>query len=174
MKKLVLFVIFFAVTMSLKSEENRSLEFPTHEIYNQFAGDWTMIYANIKDGKTVASGRGTATSNLVMRNTILEFRNEFDHKIGKVVSKYVIGFDVQSNGYYLITYSSANEAPVLLFGKYNKEEKNFVFYSNKDKKLDGNVKVVLQKEREDKVAFKSFILSEGEEVLFLNVGFVRK
>ena len=75
MKKLVLFLIFIAVTLSLQSEEKRPLEFPTHEIYNQFAGNWTMIYANMKDGKTVASGRGIATSKLEMRNTILEFRN---------------------------------------------------------------------------------------------------
>jgi hypothetical protein len=174
MKRIVLLVIVLAMTLSLSSKENSPLEFPTHEIYSQFAGEWTMIYANIKDGETLASGRGISTSKLDMRNTILEFRNEFEHKIGKVVSKYVIGFDVQSKGYYLITYSSANEAPIVMFGKYNKDEKNFVFYSNKDTKLDGNIKAVLKKERDDKVVFKSFILLEGKEELFLNVGFVRE
>jgi hypothetical protein len=174
MKKFPIIILFTLLALVANAQEEEKFEFPTHEIYSQFVGEWTMIYANMKDGKTVASGRGESVSSLDLKNTILQFENEFEHKIGIVKTKYIIGYDVLKKKYYLFTYSSANDTPVFMYGEYKPDEKLFEFRNFEGEQKDGDVKVELKVARDDKVTFQSFVMSGGDNVLFLNIGFVRK
>ena len=174
MNKIIILVIFSMFSFILNAQEEEKFEYPTHEIYSQFVGNWTMVYANMKEGKTVSSGRGESVSSLDLKNTILQFENEFEHKIGLVKTKYIIGYDVLEKSYFLFTYSSANDTPVFMYGDYIPEKKAFEFRNYEGEQKDGDVKATLEVAREDKITFQSYVMSNGENELFLNIGYIKK
>ncbi len=184
MKKIVLGLFLLLTTLQVKAQNDWNFDYPTSEVYSQFVGEWTTVYSSQGEAKTVAgekgetisrmNGRGESVSKMNLKNTVVEFETEFQFDISEIITKMVIGYDIIERKYFLISYSSSNEPPAVLYGEYSPKKKMFLFKSYEGEPKENDVIVEFEATREDKLTYKTYVQMKGKSELFLSIGFMKK
>lgn len=174
MKKIVFSLILMTVFISYAKENSPYYSESTQKIFENYIGEWNVIYANRTDKGTPAGGRGVSVSTLTMGKTILQFENKLNFELGDIISYYIIGYDKNIQKYYFLTYDNASETPALLWGEYNKDKKMFEFKNYKGIPANGDMRLVIKFAREDKILINSYIITDGEENVSLDMALIKK
>jgi hypothetical protein len=176
MRKTVLILLFMCVLTAYSQEDYSPYYSNTaHKIFENYVGDWNVIYANETGSGLPAGGRGISKSTLMLGKTVLKFENYLNYQLGTIVSHYILGYDKFNKDYYFITYDNGGNIPILLHGKYNKENKSFEFKNYKDKPTkDGDLNITIKFERKDKLLITSLQTANGKQRKVLDMALIKK
>lgn len=176
MRYFIVTILFVALTTAYSEENNNPYYSQTTQgIFENFVGQWNVIYANETESGLPATGRGSSKSFLTMGKTVLKFENSLDYRLGTIISYYIIGYDKFKKNYYFLSYDNASFTPILLTGSYDKESHSFEFKNYKDKSIrDGQSDLIIKFERKDKLVMTYYNVKDGQRKKILDMAFLKK
>ena len=174
MKKLIFTLFIISLFTVFAKDKNDYYSKPTHFIFENYIGDWNVIYASYAEKSPPNGGRGTSQSTIEMGGTILKFDNKLAFSLGEIQTRYIIGWDKHNAKYYFLSYDNSGETPYTVWGNYYGETKIFEFKSNWGDQKDGDFRVEMKFERADKLIINSYIVRNGKEEKQLETAFIKK
>jgi hypothetical protein len=174
MKKIILIAILFTTVALFAKDTSPYYSSPHHKVFEQFLGDWEVIYANRTDKGVPTGGRGEATTQLDLGKTVLNVKSRLGFDLGKVDLSFIIGYDKNFSKYYFISYDNSGETPALFWGEYIAESKLFEFKTYEKYPSEGDIRLVLKLERQDKFTVKSYIRTNGVDKVSTDMAYVKK
>ncbi len=174
MKKIILIALLFTTVTLFAKDTSPYYSNPHHKVFEQFLGDWEVIYANRTDKGVPTGGRGEATTQLDLGKTVLNIKSKLGFDLGKVDLSFIIGYDKNFSKYYFISYDNSGETPALFWGEYIAESKLFEFKTYEKYPSEGDIRLVLKLERQDKFTVKSYIRTNGVDKVSTDMAYVKK
>lgn len=174
MKKMILVVLLFTTVTLLAKDVSPYYSNPHHKIFEKFLGDWNVIYANRTEKGIPTGGRGLATSNLELGGTVLKIDSKLEFDLGEVNSYFLLGYDKNKSKYYFITYDNSGETPAVIWGDYIAESKLFEFKNYDKFPNEGDLRLIIKLERDDKFTVKSYIRTNGADNVSTDMAFIKK
>jgi hypothetical protein len=174
MKKFVLVLLLFAVGTTLAEEKSPYYSVPSHKVFEKFLGEWDVIYANRTDKGVPSGGRGEAKVELDLGSTVLEINSTLGFDLGDVNLYFILGYDKNFSKYYFLSYDNSGETPALFWGEYIAESNLFEFKNYDKYPSEGDVRLIIKLEREDKFTVKSYIRTNGVDKVSTDMGYIKK
>ena len=174
MKKLILVLLLISAVASLAEEKSPYYSVPSHKVFEKFVGDWDVIYANRTDKGVPSGGRGEAEVELELGKTVLKIKSELDFDLGEVESYFILGFDKNFSKYYFLSYDNSGETPALFWGEYIAESNLFEFKNYDKYPKEGDIRLIIKVEREDKFTVKSYIRTNGKDKVSTDMAYIKK
>ena len=174
MKKLVLILIVLMTIATVAADKSPYYSSPSHKLFEQFLGDWDVIYANRTDKGVPTGGRGEAESVLDLGKTVLKIESKLGFDLGEINLYFIIGYDKNLSKYYFLTYDNSGETPALFWGEYISESKLFEFKTYDKYPSEGDVRLVVKLERNDKFTVKSYIRTNGVDKVSTDMAYIKK
>lgn len=174
MRKIVISLIFCTAMISFAKASSPYYSTATQKVFENYIGQWNVVYSNQTDKGMPVGGRGVSVSTLTMGKTILQFENKLDFKLGNITTYYLIGYDKNAQKYYFLSYNDASDSPALLWGEYLKDKQMFEFKNYEGKPQNGDMRLDIKFERKDKLLINSYTLIDGEEKPTLDMAYIKK
>lgn len=174
MKKLILIVLLFTTVSLFANDISPYYSSPHHKVFEQFLGDWNVIYANRTNKGVPSGGRGVAEAKLDFGKTILKIDSKLDFELGEVNVYFILGYDKNQSKYYFLTYDNASETPAVIWGEYKPESKLFEFKNYDKSPKEGDIRLLVTLERSDKFTVKSYIRTNGVDEVSTDMAFIKK
>lgn len=174
MKKMILVVLLFTAVTLLAKDVSPYYSSPHHKIFEKFLGDWNVIYANRSEKGIPSGGRGVAVSKLELGETVIKIESKLEFDLGEVNSYFIMGYDKNQSKYYFITYDNSGETPAVVWGEYIAESKLFEFKNYDKFPNEGDLRLIVKLERDDKFTVKSYIRINGVDEVSTDMAFIKK
>lgn len=174
MKKIILIVLLFTAVTLLAKDTSPYYSSPHHKVFENFLGDWDVIYANRTDKGVPTGGRGEAKSILELGQTVLKIESKLGFDLGEINLYFIIGYDKHQSKYYFLNYDNSGESPALFWGEYIAESKLFEFKNYDKFPNEGDVRLEIKLERNDKFIVKSYIRTNGSDKVSTDMAYVKK
>lgn len=174
MKKLILVLLLFATVASIAGETSPYYSVPSHKVFEQFLGEWDVIYANRTEKGVPSGGRGEAKAELDLGKTVLNVKSKLAFELGDIDLHFVLGYDKHFSKYYFISYDNSGETPALFWGEYIAESNIFEFKNYDKYPSEGDIRLVIKLEREDKFTVKSYLRTNGLDKVSTDMAYIKK
>lgn len=174
MKKIILIALLFTTVTLFAKDTSPYYSTPHHKIFEKFLGKWDVIYANKTDKGMPTGGRGEAESDLDLGKTVLQIESKLGFDLGEINLYFIIGYDKNLSRYYFLSYDNSGETPALFWGEYIAESKLFEFKTYDKYPSEGDIRLEIKLEREDKFTVKSYIRTSGEDKVSTDMAYIKK
>lgn len=174
MKKFIFIFLITAIVTATAIERSPYYSSPHHKVFEQFLGEWDVIYANRNDKGIPSGGRGVAMSDLELGKTVLRISSKLDYDLGEIQLYTVIGYDKNLSKYYFVSYDNSGATPSLFWGEYKSGSRMFEFKNYEKYPSEGDIRLEVKLERDDKFIIKSYIRSNGNDVVSTDMAYIKK
>ncbi|MFA7325834.1 MAG: DUF1579 family protein [Candidatus Kapaibacterium sp.] len=174
MKKIILIALLFTTVTLFAKDTSPYYSKPSHQIFENYLGDWDVIYATRASNGIPSGGRGEAKSVLEFGKTVLKIESKLDFLLGEINLYFIVGYDKNNSKYYFLTYDNSGETPSLYWGEYLAESKLFEFKNYDKFPSEGDVRLEIKFERDDKFIVKSYTMIEGVEKVAIDMAFIKR
>jgi|APTNR8051073442_1049403.scaffolds.fasta_scaffold02227_5 hypothetical protein len=174
MRNILIIALLFTTATLFAKDTSPYYSGPNHKIFEEFLGDWEVIYANRTEKGVPTGGRGEAKSKLDLGKTVLNIESKLGFDLGEINLYFIIGYDKNLSKYYFLSYDNSGETPALFWGEYIAESKLFEFKNYDKYPSEGDVRLLVKLERKDKFTVKSFIRTNGTDKVSTDMAYVKK